>query len=93
MSEGVVESVGWKIAQFGFDHPTLTGCVFGFIFVSLGASMICSAIKFRYPRFSEMPPRTRWWLGLLMPLALNWWTLSKKVGGGEPALPVDGGRV
>jgi hypothetical protein len=86
-AESHAESLGWKVAQFGFDHPTLTGCFFGLFAVFLVSSMVCSAIKFRWPVFAEMPPNVRLLLGFLMPLALNWWTLSKKVGGGEPQIP------
>lgn len=87
MSEGPVEKVGWAFAQFFFDHPRIAGAIGIFLLASFAASCICSGIKTRWKNFDEIPNRWKWALGVLMPLAMNWWTLSRKVGGQAPPQP------
>jgi len=87
MSEGPLEKTGWAVAQFAFDHPWIAGVIAALVGVSFLASLVVSGIKFKYPVYNEMPPGVRFWLGFLMPLALNFWTLSKKVGIQQPPTP------
>lgn len=89
--EGVGHAISVWAVNFIANNPDVVGWIIlgltAFGTISFLASMACSGIKYRYPTYAEMPPRARWWLGILMPLALNWWTLSKKVGVSQPPDP------
>lgn len=87
MNDGVLEKAGWTVAQFAFDHPIIAGAIFSFAALSFVSSMVVSGIRYRYPVYAEMPSGTKFLLGFLMPLALNFWTLGKKVGIPEPEAP------
>jgi hypothetical protein len=95
--EGIGHAISVWAVNFIADNPTLIGwlilaavvlCTIFFV-----ASMTCSGIKYRHPVYAEMPPKARFWLGFLMPLALNWWTLSKRVGIQQPPDPGNGQSV
>jgi hypothetical protein len=83
-SEGIGHALSvWAVNTIA-NNPNLIGWLI-IVGVSLGvvfflASMACSGIRYRYPSYAEMPSRARWWLGILMPLALNWQFIGKKIG-------------
>ena len=66
------------------EHPTLIGWV---IAVFITATLVVNAIKWTWPIYAEMPKAARFVNGLFMPLALNFWHLSSKIGIQEPQGP------
>lgn len=87
--QGLGHAFSVWLVNFIADNPNAVGwaimVLLAFGLVSFLASMVCNGIKYRYPVFAEMPPRARWWLGIMMPLALNWWAVSRRFGVQQPA--------
>lgn len=79
---------GNKIAEWAVtlicDHPVLIGW---FIAVFVLATLIVNGIKWTWPLYAEMPRGARFFLGLFMPLALNFYHLTSKLGVQEPQGP------
>ena len=73
-----------KIAEFMVNlianHPTAIVILLSLFVV---ATLVNSGIKGTWP-YAEMPKWARFVLYFTMPLALNFWTIGKKVGLSEP---------
>lgn len=85
-----IAAVGHGISEWAVNfiatHPSLIGWA---LVVFVVATFTCNAIKWAWPVYHEMPRAARFVLGFCMPLALNFWSLSKKVGIQEPIAPTD----
>ena len=82
--EGVGHSISVWVVNFIANNPNLFGyalLVFG------GAVLTVNAIKWTWPIYATMPKPARFALGMLNPLALNFWHITGKFGVQEPAAP------
>jgi len=83
-----IAAIGEKVAGVLVDlvceHPAFIGWAAA-IFVL--ATFITNAIKMTWPCYSEMPPAARFVLGFCMPLALNFWSVAKRLGVKQPDDP------
>jgi hypothetical protein len=79
---------GEKIATFAVteicNHPSLFGWL---LVIFVVATLAVNAIKWTWPVYAEMPRPARFVLGLFMPLALNFYHLTAKLGVQEPLPP------
>jgi hypothetical protein len=80
-----ITDIGQTIAEWAVNticnHPGIIGWGLGIFTVS---TLVNTGIKGTWSTYEEMPKWARFILAFTMPLALNFWTIGKKIGITEP---------